>query len=326
MHLCVPKKVKIQQIYTMSLKNLMVYGIVILAMFFWSMTYIWYKIVFAELNPITVMTFRLGISTVLLFLFSFLIGKLKIPYKADLLWFILLSFFQPFLYFLAESYGVSLVSSTVSAVIISTIPVFTPIAAYLFLKQTISKLNIAGILVSFVGVLMVVLGRDLHFDGSIKGIVFLFCAVLSALGYAVIIGKLTHKYSTFTLISWQNALGFIWFLPLFFIIDFEHFKQAEFTQPIILNLIYLAVLGSSVAYIFFTYGIKHLGITKASLFTNLIPIFTAALAFYYLGEQLTLFKFAGIIIVISGLLLGQIKLKTKNKLRIQSLSKKLSVN
>lgn len=306
-----PKTVKIQQINTMSLKNLMVYGIVILAMFFWSMTYIWYKIVFEELNPITVMTFRLGLSTVLLLLFSLLIGKLKIPYKSDYLWFILLSFFQPFLYFLAEGYGVSLVSSTVSAVIISTIPVFTPIAAYLFLKQTISKLNIAGILVSFAGVLMVVLGQQLHFDGSMKGIIFLFCAVFSALGYAVIIGKLTHKYSSFTIISWQNALGFIWFLPLFFIVDLQHFKQAEFSQAIIVNLIYLAVLGSSVAYIFFTYGIKNLGITKASLFANLIPIFTAALAYYLLGEQLSIFKFTGIIVVISGLFLGQIKFKAK---------------
>jgi len=252
----------------------------------------------------------LGISSVLLFIFSKLIGKLQIPSKTDFYWFIVLSFFQPFLYFLAESYGVSLVSSTVSSVIIATIPVFTPLVAYVFLHNKISKLNIAGIFVSFVGVLMVVLGRELHFDGSIKGIVLLFCAVFSALGYAAIIGKLTHKYSTFTIISWQNLFGLIFFLPLFFAIDYEHFKQAEFSQPIILNLVYLAVLGSTVAYIFFTYGIKNFGITKASLFANLIPIFTAALSYFILNEHLTFFKFLGILVVISGLFLGQTKFKT----------------
>jgi len=293
----------------MSGKKLMVYGIVILSMLFWSMTYIWYKIVFEVLNPITVMVFRLGISTIFLLIFSKLIGKLQLPHKKDFIAFIMLSIFQPFLYFLAESYGVSLVSSTVSAVIISTIPVFTPIVAYFFLNDKISKLNIFGILVSFVGVLMVVLGKDLHFDGSLLGILFLCGAVASALAYAVIIVKLTNKYSTFTIISWQNLLGTLWFLPLFFIFDYEHFIHAQITKTTIINLLYLALLGSSVAYICFTYAIKKLGITQASLFTNLIPIFTAAFAYFMLNETLSVFKSSGIIVVVAGLFLGQARLK-----------------
>ena len=289
----------------MSVKNLMVYGIVILSMLFWSMTYIWYKIVFEELNPITVMTFRLGISALFLIIFSKIIGKLQIPTKTDFYWFILLSIFQPFLYFLAESYGVSLVSSTISAVIISTIPVFTPIVAYLFLNEKISKTNVIGILVSFIGVLMVILGKNLHFEGSVIGILLLFGAVLSTLGYAVIIVRLTKKYNSFTIISWQNLFGWILFLPLFFIFDFKHFQSANFTATIIVNLLYLALLGSTVAYIFFTYSIKNLGITKASLFANLIPIFTAIFAYYMLNEHLTYFKVFGIFIVVAGLLLSQ---------------------
>jgi len=291
----------------MSVKNLMVYGIVIISMLFWSMTYIWYKIVFEELNPITVMTFRLGISALFLMILSKAIGKLQIPTKADFFLFILLSIFQPFLYFLAESYGVSLVSSTISAVIISTIPVFTPIVAYLFLNEKISKTNVLGILVSFIGVLIVILGRNLHFEGSVIGILMLFGAVFSTLGYAVIIVKLTNKYNSFSIISWQNLFGWILFLPLFFIFDFEHFQNASFSPAIIKNLLYLAVLGSSVAYIMFTYSIKNIGITRSSLFANLIPIFTAIFAYCMLNEQLTLFKFFGIFVVVSGLLLSQKK-------------------
>jgi drug/metabolite transporter (DMT)-like permease len=137
-------------------------------------------------------------------------------------------------------------------------------------------------------------------------------AVLSALGYAVVIVKLTHKYNSFTIISWQNLLGWLFFLPLFFLVDFNHFKQASFSQAILLNLLYLAILGSSVAYIFFTYSIKKLGITTASLFTNLIPIFTAILAYYFLAEELTGFKYFGILIVIAGLFLGQLKFKNRD--------------
>ncbi len=297
----------------MTAKKLMVYGIVLLSMFFWSLTYIWYKIVFTELTPITVMTFRLGISSIFLLLFSKLTGRLQIPEKSDFLWFFALSVFQPLLYFLGESYGVRLVSPTIAAVIISTIPVFTPVVAYIFYRDKISALNIFGIIISFFGVLLVILGRNLKFEGSIMGIMYLSGALISALGYSVIIVKLTRKYNTLSIISWQNLLGWLLFLPLFFIFDFENFKTAEFTQPVILNLLYLALLGSTVAYIFFTYGIKNLGITRASLFTNLIPIFTAIFAYTILNEELGMMKFIGVCVVITGLFLGQTGIKSLYK-------------
>lgn len=285
----------------------MVYGIVILAMLFWSLTYIWYKNVFIELRPISVMTIRLFFSTIFLFSFSITIKKLTIPCLKDFGWLILLSFFQPFLYFLAESYGVSMVSSTVSAVIISTIPVFTPFVAYLFFRDKITVFNVFGIVVSFLGVLMVVLGKDLHFSGSVLGIFILFGAVMAAMGYAVIIVKLTGKYNSFTIISWQNLFGTLFFIPLFFTIDWNHFIQANFNKDIILNLIYLSLFGSSIAYVFFTYSIKHLGITKASVFTNAIPVFTAAFAYFFLGELLSAFKIGGIALVLMGLFMSQKK-------------------
>ncbi len=297
----------------MAFKNLMVYGIVLLAMFFWSMTYIWYKVVFEALSPISVMTFRLIFSSIFLFTFSYLIKKLQVPSKKDFYWFLLLSVFQPFLYFLAESYGVSLVSPTIAAVIISTIPMFTPFIAFLFYGHRISVFNVFGILVSFIGVLMVVLGRELHFEGSLTGIILLVGAVASALVYSVIIVKLTSKYSSFTIISWQNLLGAIYFLPLFFIFDWNHLSFQLLDQRIFLNLLYLAFFGSSLAYVFFTYTIKTIGITKASLFTNTIPVFTAVCAFFIFGETIPVFKILGIGVLLVGLFIGQSHWKFKSK-------------
>ncbi len=295
----------------MAPKKLMVYGIVILAMVFWSMTYVWYKIVFKELTPITVMTIRLTFSAIFLLLFSIFTNRLSFPNKKDFLWFLLLAFFQPFLYFLGESHGANLVSPTISAVIISTIPVFTPFATYLFYGEKISVFNVMGIFLSFLGVMLVLFGKELHFYGSTYGIILLFGAVLSALGYAVIIVKLTNKYNSFTIISWQNLLGAIFFLPLFFIADWTNFTQANFTKEIIVNLIYLALFGSTIAYVFFTYSIKHLGIVRASMFTNIIPVFTTIFAFLVLGSKIDLLKGIGIGIVLGGLYLSQLKASKK---------------
>jgi drug/metabolite transporter (DMT)-like permease len=154
---------------------------------------------------------------------------------------------------------------------------------------------------------MVVLGKDLHFDGSLLGVLILFGAVLAALGYSVIIVKLAGKYSSFTVISWQNLFGLVYFLPFFFLFDWPGFSLASINTRILLNLIYLAFFGSSLAYVFFTYSIKNLGITTASLFTNTIPVFTALFAYFLLGEVLPLFNRIGIGIMLVGLFMGQIK-------------------
>ncbi len=289
----------------MFTQNLKVYAIVTLAMLFWSLTYVWYKVVFETLNPVSVMVFRLSFSGVFLLVVARIRGRFKVPLAADWGWFLLLALFQPFLYFLCESYGVSLVTTTISAVIISTIPVFTPIMAYLFYGHKISRFNLLGLVVSFAGVLLVVLGRQFHFDGSVTGILLLSGAVLAALGFSVVIIKLMPHYSTFTIIGWQNILGAIMFLPLFFILDWPTFSLEALTPRIVLNLFYLALFGSSAAYVCFTYGIKHLGVSKASMFTNTIPVFTAIFAYLGLGETIDVVQGLGIAIVLAGLFMGQ---------------------
>ncbi|MDA3891790.1 MAG: DMT family transporter [Salinivirgaceae bacterium] len=145
----------------------------------------------------------------------------------------------------------------------------------------------------------------------VLGIILLCGAVLSALGYAAIIIRLTNKYNSFTIISIQNSISFLLFLSLFLIFDIENFKQADLNYRIIINLLYIAILGSSLAYVFFTFAIKKLGITVASLFTNTIPVFIAIFAYFLIGEHLSFFKIFGIIIVIIGLFLGQKKSKYK---------------
>lgn len=291
----------------------MVYGIVFMSMVFWAMTYVWYKIVFKELGPISVMTIRLVFSAVFMLVFSIITNKLTIPHKSDIGWFILLSFFQPILYFLAESHGVQLVSPTIAAVIISTIPVFTPFATFLFFKERISLFNTLGVVLSFVGVLAVVLGKELQFTGSVMGIVLLFIAVFAAVGYGIIVMRLTNKYNAFTIISWQNLFGGVFFLPLFFIFDWHAFLGANFTKEIVLNLIYLSLFGSSLAYVFFTYAIKNLGLVKASMFTNIIPVITAIFAFVMLGHTIDYVKGIGIGIVLLGLFMSQSNRLAKSK-------------
>lgn len=285
------------------------YGSVVLAMLFWSFTFVWYKIVFEELNPLSTVLFRLIISSGLMIPFTLLTKKLKKMEKGDFKLFLLLAFFEPFLYFIGESFGMQLVSPTIGAVVIATIPLFAPLLTYRFSSDRLSFKNYLGIFISILGVFIVIFQRQTGLDANLKGILILFIAVFATAGYSVSITKISAKYNPLSIITYQNFIGMFFFAPLFFIFEFNHFKQAVLTKEVVIALIELAVFGSSLAFIFFIYSIKRIGFNRANSFTNLIPVFTAIFSFIVLKEVVSLQKWIGILIVISGLFLSQSRKK-----------------
>ena len=66
----------------------------------------------------------------------------------------------------------------------------------------------------------------------------------------------------------------------------------------------------------FTYAVKNLGVNRTNVFINLIPVFVAVLAFFILGDRLSLQNMIGIGVTIGGLFLAQIKKRKRKKWRI----------
>jgi drug/metabolite transporter (DMT)-like permease len=95
-------------------------------------------------------------------------------------------------------------------------------------------------------------------------------------------------------------------LVLFF--EKDHLFQLGFTIPSLIPLLKLAIFASSLAFIFYTYAIKHIGISKATAFTNAIPILTSVFAYFLLREGFNYLKIFGIGLVIAGLFISQIRL------------------
>jgi drug/metabolite transporter (DMT)-like permease len=278
-------------------------------MIFWSFSFVWVKEVYLVYGPLTTVLFRLIIASLLLLVYSRIIGKLVRIERKDLGTFVLLSFFEPFLYFLGESYGLKYVSSTIGAVIVATIPLFSPIAASRFHGEKISVRTFIGILLSFFGVSLVVFDSSWNMTASPLGIALEFLAVVSAIFYTVVLKKLAVKYHPAAIITWQNIFGIVYFLPLWFIFEFNGFKTIPFNFTAFAGILKLSIFASCIAFIFYANSVKRLGINNVNIFINIIPVFTAIIAWYILDDPLTMRKFIGITVVIFGLLIAQVKLK-----------------
>jgi drug/metabolite transporter (DMT)-like permease len=285
-----------------------IYAATVLAMVFWSLSFIWYKEVFQFYKPITLVVGRLSISAIFLFITVGLIMRKLTKIKAsDLKYFLLLAFFEPFLYFMGESFGMTMVSSTLAAVIISTIPLFSPLGEFYIYKTRVTLMNFVGIMVSVVGVGMVIFHQGFgKLEANPVGIALMILAVFAALGYSLTLRKLTSAYNVFTIITYQNTIAVIYFLPIFFLFEFNHFMSVGVTISSLMPLVKLGIFASTFAFLLFTYSVKHLGVTKANSFANAIPVLTAIFAYFLLGETLGIVKIAGIAIVVLGLFLSQV--------------------
>ena len=286
-------------------KQVKIYVAVVLSMIFWSFSFIWFKVANKTFHPITIVFIRLLFSTILMTIFLVVTKNYIKIKKSDRKLFLMLALFEPFFYFLGESFGLTYVSATVCSVLIATIPVFATIGAWLIFKEKLKAINYAGIILSFMGVLVFILNTDGSLSFNIKGLGLLTLAVLSAVGYNLTLSHLIETYTPVYIVNVQNLIGATLFLPLFMIFDFKHFISTPFTFDMFKPIIELSIFASCGAFILFAYSVKNMGITKANVFSNCIPVFTAFFSFILMGDELTVQNIAGMVIVIAGLFMSQ---------------------
>jgi drug/metabolite transporter (DMT)-like permease len=292
------------------------YVSVILAMIFWGFTFVLYKYANLSFRPTSIIFFRLFVSIFFLFGFAFLFRRLGKISRRDRKWFLLMAFFEPFIYFLGEANGMTLVTPTVGAIIISTIPLIVPFGAYLFFKERLTLFNQVGLVISFAGVMMVILTRSDGLIAEPRGIMLMFLAVAGAVGYTLIAKKLLADYNPITITAYQSLYGLLMFTPFFLILELPVLEPSAISTPSLLAVLYLGVVGSGICFILLNMAMRELGAARANIFANIVPVVAALVSFLMLSEPMPWLKILGIVVTIIGLFMSQIGgLQAKRGLR-----------
>lgn len=303
------------------LQQFKMYGAIVLAMIFWSFSFIWTKMAMESFQPVTLLSLRLIIASLLLWAFAHFTGKLQKIDRKDIKWFVLLSLFEPYLYYMGETYGLTMMSATTASVIVATIPLFAPIVAYLMLREVIKWSNVLGILVSLMGVMLVIYLPGSGLEAGVWGILLMFLAVFSAVFYSAILRKISLHYHTVNIILYQSLIGLLFFLPTFFFTDFQNIENLKISAKSLEALIMLAIFASVLAFVLFASVVRKIGIAKTNVFVNLIPVFTAVFSWLLLKQYLTFSQWIGIAVVVAGLFVSQLSRKKKVPVKIVEITK-----
>ena len=284
------------------------YALTILSIILWGFSFVWTNDIIQKGIPVfTFLFIRLAIAGTLLFAFAKLTGKLQRIARKDIKYLILMAFFEPFIYFIGETYGIKATNSAVlSAVIIATIPIASLFVEKIFYNVQYTIFKVFGTAITLPGIVMVIMknGESTSVD-HYWGIALLFMAVAGATGYSSVVRKLSGNYNSLTITTYQFVIGAAFFLPFFLGWGLDGVNSTLFSSEVMVPLLSLAVLCSCVAFFFWVNAIKDLGMTRTNIFSALIPAVSAVGAAMLGQEEITLMSVIGIAVVTAGVIIAQ---------------------
>lgn len=287
-----------------------IYLLSFVAVILWGLSYIWSNRLLELGIPVEFFVFaRVLLAGLLLLLLNLLMGKNIRIHNKDLPFFLLLSLFEPFIYFICETYGISFTESpTYSALIIASTPIASVVAGMLIFKEKFNILNMIGILVCLCGIVMVTLCAESIGDMFMIGLLLLIIAVLAEVGHASCTKALTtREYEPQVIVMFQFLIGSLYLLPLFLTKGIRNFDPVTYMSwDVWKAILCLAVFCSSIAFSLWVGTIKNLGVAKSSIFLSMIPVVTAVAEWVMGGHVLRPLQWVGIFISCLGVVVTQI--------------------
>jgi drug/metabolite transporter (DMT)-like permease len=273
---------------------------VLSSVIFWGFSFVSTKVVLTELPPVTIAFLRQFAALIPLFALCFIKKESLRIERNEILSFFTASFFGIVLYFLFENTGLTMTTASNASMLVATIPIFVLIAESVVQRKKIAFPSLVCIIASVLGVYFVVFEDGLP-DFSTKtflGNLLIFGAMFSWIIYTFVSEKLGRKYSSLKMTTIQTLAGIPLFLP-FVSGEFSAWRIPSLTN--VINILFLGIFCSGLAYVFFLSGIKMLGPVLPSSLLNLIPVVTILAGVIFLNETISFYQVIGTVLIVGSL-------------------------
>jgi drug/metabolite transporter (DMT)-like permease len=263
---------------------------------FWGSSFVSSKLVLTILPPMTLAFLRYFFSFLTLFIFFLIFEKDKWLKKEDYLNLALSSGIGIFIYFIGEYNALNYISASTASIIVSLLPIFMLITNFFLFSEKITVTKIIVIILTLVGVYLVVQADFIvMFEESLIGYSLMLMGVAAWVVYSISTVKMRAKNSNLKVITYQAGLALVLFFPLA-LNNFSTIFDLNFIHWI--NVLYLGVFASGLAFYLYVYSLKALGTLPAAIFGNLVPLVTIVSGYIFLNETLTPIQISGGLLII----------------------------
>ncbi len=204
------------------------------------------------------------------------------------------------------AFGLSMTLASKASIFIATTPIFGALVAG-FTGQWPSIKAWIGILLSIFGIVVLVNNSLTHIDlggGTLIGdMLVLFGAIIWAI-YTAASGPMILKRGAFVVLAWGMFFGSL-FLMIFALPGIIEHNWKAMSSTAWLSWFFSTIIGSAFAFVWYYQGFARLGITRAMVYTYLIPVVAVITSVSFFGETLSIIQFGGAVIVLLGISLSR---------------------
>lgn len=265
----------------------------------WGFNFVALKELYREMTPPAVALLRFVVMFTLLVLICLAKRERLIPKREDF-WHIQgVGFVALGMYMVLFMEGMKGTTPAEGAIVLATSPIFTFLFTCILKQEKFSAPALAGSLIAFIGVVLVILGGSAAGHGSLEGNLTILVAALVWAGGAVMMKPLLSKYSPVAVLTMAMPGA----LPVLLPYALAATLATDFTRITPtgwFNFTTVAVMSGVVAFVCFYTGLRQIGASAAALYQYFVPPIAALTAWLVMGKALGPIQFVGLAVVLGG--------------------------
>ena len=282
------------------------YLLLTLTSLFWSCNWVIGRAVVGKVPPIALAYWRWVLAVA--FMLPFAIPQIRRSWP--LIWqnrrvMVLLAVIGTGFHNLFSYLGLNYTTATNGVMLNSAIPVMIIVLGVLFFGLRVTRIQLAGVVVSLCGVLAILTKGHVEalstLSFNIGDLIVLASMLLWAL-YTLMLKWRPEGIPAIAFLCVCGAIGVVGMTPIY-AWELASGKSIDWSWPVVGALLYVGLFPSFIGYIFWNKGVEQVGPNVAGLFVHLMPVFGSVLAWMFLGEQLYWFHLAGVALILSGIYL-----------------------
>jgi drug/metabolite transporter (DMT)-like permease len=274
----------------------------------WSGNFIVARGIIQEVSPIALSFFRWATATLILFPFAFRAVKADAALLTKHRFYLFFTALCGIAIFNTLVYVAGHYSPAINLALIGTTsaPVFSTVLAAIFLKEKIRAARLAGMLICFAGILLLLskgswaILRTFRFG---TGDAWVLAGAFAFAVYTIQVRRKPKDLSNLSFLWTLFALGTLMLLP-FYLWEAQRVAPINWTPGIFTVILYLGAGTSVAAFLIWNLAIGHLGAARTAIFGNLIPLFSTIEAVLILGEPVQSIHFSSGLLILAGLIIA----------------------
>ncbi|MBK6981134.1 MAG: DMT family transporter [Betaproteobacteria bacterium] len=272
--------------------------------FFWSLNWVVGKALVGTVSPLTLTLIRWVVAVAAMMPFAWPQIRAHWPLVRrewkTIAW---IAFWGTGLHNAFAYVGLQYTTATNGVILNSSIPILIILTGWIVYRDTISRPQMVGVLVSLAGVLAVLTKGDPGVLASLRlnaGDLIILVGIVFWAIYTVLLRMRPRELPGLALLACCGSVGILFLAPLSAAELLFLGGKVEFTPASVAAMLYVGTFPSFIGYVFWNRAVSEVGPNIAGIFIHLMPVFGSVLAWVFLGEHFRAFHFVGIALILAG--------------------------